>query len=108
MLKFAGWKVAELRKKKHLTQTELAALLHKHGHGTTQTQVSRWEGGQRPRKYIITALCQELGCRPDDLFEEDAADTPPFRAAGQERDMLRDLLRNALELVDATGDRVSS
>ena len=78
MLKFSGWKVKERREKKRLTQTELAALLLDRGYGTTQTQVSRWESGQQPRKYIIAALADILGCSVHDLFEEDAADAAPF------------------------------
>lgn len=78
MTKFSGDKVKELRGSR--TQSELAFALNRRGFGTTQTQVSRWESGQRPRRYILDALAEELGVQPDELFVEET-DIPPFRAA---------------------------
>ena len=74
MKKFSGEKVAAARGKR--TQIDLAAALRGRGFGTTQTQVSRWESGQQPRRYILDALADELGVSVDDLFEEVQADAP--------------------------------
>lgn len=75
--KWNGAKVTELRGRR--TQSDLAASLVRRGHGTTQTQVSRWEAGQKPRKYILPDLAAELGATPDDLFES-VPDDAPFRS----------------------------
>jgi len=77
MRKFSGQKLREARGK-YRTQTELAAALQRRGHGTTQTQVSRWEAGQEPREYIREALAAELNVKVDDLYE-DVPDDAPFR-----------------------------
>lgn len=94
MQRFAPWKLVEARKAAGLNQTELAARLLKIS-GTTQTQVSRWENGQTPRKYVIAALAKALGVSAVDLYEdvedeEAAALMPPFRQR-DEVDVLRDL-----------------
>ena len=74
--KFDGDKVKELRGRR--TQHDLANALRDRGHGTTQTQVSRWESGQRPRDYILPDLAEELGVTPAELFVA-APDDAPFR-----------------------------
>jgi len=74
MQRFSHRKLKELRGKRD--QTDLAAALRRRGFGTTQTQISRWEGGQEPRAYILPALAEELGVAVDDLFEDVDA---PFR-----------------------------
>lgn len=76
MRKFSGQKLREARGKRN--QTSVAAGLQRRGHGTTQTQVSRWEAGQRPRDYILEDLASEVGLTVDDLFEE-VPDDAPFR-----------------------------
>ena len=79
MKKFNGERMKQLRGER--TQTSLAAALQAQGFGTTQTQVSRWESGQRPRGYILEALAAELAVAVDDLFEEVDDSESPFRAA---------------------------
>lgn len=76
MQKFSGAKLREARGKR--SQTDLAVALQLRGFGTTQTQVSRWEAGQQPRKYILEALASELHVHVDDLFEA-VPDDAPFR-----------------------------
>lgn len=72
MQRFSGEKLKQLRGKRN--QTDLAAALQRRGFGTTQTQISRWESGQRPRKYILEALAAELRCSVDDLFDDEEED----------------------------------
>lgn len=66
--RFSGERLRQLRGRRD--QTDLAAALRRRGFGTTQTQVSRWESGQQPRRYILEALAKELGCKVSDLFED--------------------------------------
>jgi transcriptional regulator with XRE-family HTH domain len=69
MKRWSGENLKEIRGKRN--QTSLAAGLQHRGFGTTQTQVSRWEAGQRPRRYIVEAIAAELGCKVDELFDND-------------------------------------
>lgn len=87
MPRFSGQKVKALRGRRN--QTDLAAALQRRGFGTTQTQVSRWESGQTPRKIVLPALAAELGCEVSELFEatddeEDDMGAPLTRAVLRE------------------------
>lgn len=82
MPRFAHEKLKELRGRRN--QTDLAAAMQRRGHGTTQTQVSRWEAGQEPRAYILPDLAAELGVTVNDLYE-DAADDAPFQSKARGR-----------------------
>lgn len=77
MRRFSGERLKEARGKRN--QTDLAAALQRRGFGTTQTQISRWESGQTPRRYIRAALAEELGVKIGDLYEDDGADDAPFQ-----------------------------
>lgn len=90
MARFSGRKLTDLRGKK--TQTDLANALRSRGFGTTQTQVSRWESGQEPRKYIRDAIAAELGCAVDDMYE--AEDPRSMRS------MVEDLQAQITALLD--------
>lgn len=97
MPRFSGQRLRDLRGKRN--QTDLAAGLQRRGFGTTQTQISRWESGQSPRRYILPALAAELGCQVGDLFEaaddeEDDLNAPLTRAVL--RAVLQDEIRAAL------------
>ena len=80
-MRFSGDKLREARStaKGRPTQIDLAAALRRRGFGTTQTQVSRWEAGQEPRRYIRDALARELGCSVSDFYEESDEDAPLTR-----------------------------
>jgi len=98
MPKFSGQKLKEYRGRRN--QTDLAAALQRRGLGTTQTQISRWESGQTPRKYVLPLLAAELGCEIAELFEptegeEDDLDAPLTR--GVLRAVLQDEIRAALK-----------
>lgn len=82
MQKFSGTKLRKARGKR--TQTDVALALQLRGHGTTQTQVSRWESGQKPHNYILMDIAEVLGLSStDELFEEVLDDAPfPGRPRG--------------------------
>lgn len=71
MSRWTGRQLEERRGRR--TQTDLADALRRRcpGLGTTQTQVSRWESGQQPRKLVLPHLAAELGCSVDELFDAD-------------------------------------
>jgi len=57
--------VRALRESRGLTRTKLAARLD-----LTDQTVCSWERGTtEPRLNLLAALCHELDCRIDDLFE---------------------------------------
>lgn len=59
-----GERVKARRKKKKLTQRELAERL-----GVSESYISRLEAGQRSLSGLELGLrlCKELGCKPEDL-----------------------------------------
>jgi len=58
-------KIAEYRKKKGLTQKELAAIMK-----VTERSEQRWESGERtPDIHTLKKLSEIFGCRVDDLLE---------------------------------------
>lgn len=60
-------KVADLRKRKNLTQRQLADLV-----GADPSTVRNWERDREGTKTFvrIAKLCEALGCFPSELFEE--------------------------------------
>ncbi len=61
--------VKDLRKKKKMTQAELAKAT-----GVSASAVSSWECGARfPRQSTFAALCRVLDCRPNDIYLDNAA-----------------------------------
>ena len=59
-------RLAELRKRAGLTQTELAERL-----SISQVAISQWESGLHyPRSDKIPALADALGCTIDELFRD--------------------------------------
>lgn len=79
MKRWTGLQLREKRGKRN--QTSLAAGLQSRGHGTTQTQVSRWESGQKPHKYILPDIAAELGCSVEELFDQDDDEESDMSAA---------------------------
>ncbi len=70
-----GCFIAELRKEKNLTQTELGDLL-----GVTNKTVSRWEtGNYMPDLAIIQRLCEELGIGVNELLSGHRLDVEMLR-----------------------------
>lgn len=70
-----GCFIAELRKEKKLTQTELGELL-----GVTNKTVSRWEtGNYMPDLAIIQRLCEELGIGLNELLSGHRLDVEMLR-----------------------------
>ncbi|MDD4377293.1 MAG: helix-turn-helix transcriptional regulator [Eubacteriales bacterium] len=70
-----GCFIAELRKEKKLTQTELGELL-----GVTNKTVSRWEtGNYMPDLAIIQRLCEELGIGVNELLSGQRLDVEMLR-----------------------------
>lgn len=60
-----GKKIAELRKKSHLTQTELAKLLH-----TSQDTISLWELNKSlPDVESVVMLCKIFNVSSDYLLD---------------------------------------
>jgi len=58
-------KIAEYRKKKSLTQRELASLM-----GVTERSEQRWESGERtPDIHTLRKLAKIFNCKIDDLIE---------------------------------------
>lgn len=80
--RFSGTKLEAIRGKK--TQTDLANALRERGFGTTQTTISRWESGQVPHSRVLPALAETLGCRIEELFDEDDAEAAPMVPAAAE------------------------
>ncbi|MGN0727188.1 MAG: helix-turn-helix domain-containing protein, partial [Anaerovoracaceae bacterium] len=61
-----GIKIAELRKKKGLTQTQLAEMLN-----ISNKTVSRWETGEGyPEITLLSPLAKALGVTTDELLAE--------------------------------------
>ena len=61
--------IAANRKRNHLSQPELAALLSDNGHEITNKAISRWEkGGSEPNASLFMLLCKLLGIT--DIYEE--------------------------------------
>ncbi len=55
--------IAELRGRKHWTQTDLAERL-----GVTRVTVARWETGQRtPDRFVLRAIAQVFGVKVADV-----------------------------------------
>lgn len=98
-----GRRIAQLRNRAHLDQTELAGRLRRRGFGTTQTTVSRWEWGQQPRRYILSALADELGVTVGDLYsdEDDASVLLTDDVLAALRDVLDDITSGRRLLVAA-------
>lgn len=69
MKRWTGLQLKAIRDKR--SQTSLAVGLQNRGYGTTQTQVSRWESGQKPHNYIVPDIAAELGCTVEELYETD-------------------------------------
>lgn len=71
MSRWTGLQLEQRRGRR--TQTDLADALRRRcpGLGTTQTQISRWESGQQPRKLVLPHLAAELGCSVEELFDAD-------------------------------------
>ena len=64
-----GSKIADLRKKRKLTQAGLAELLSNYGIEAQKTAITKWEkGNTTPSAYQIIAICFALGV-PDMLSE---------------------------------------
>ena len=64
-------RIKELRKKKGLSQTELAKLA-----GTTQNTISSLETGQySPTAYLSGLLCIALECKWEDCFYYELEDS---------------------------------
>lgn len=58
--------IERLRKKRGMTQTELAAVL-----GVSQANISMWESGEAlPRTDKLPALARILNCTIDELFAD--------------------------------------
>lgn len=64
-------KVAELRKKKGLTQRQLAAELD-----VDVSTLRNWESNRDGVKMFVRVakLCEALGCTPEDLYGEESID----------------------------------
>jgi repressor LexA len=78
--KFSGEKLKELRKKRRLTQEELAERI-----GVTRVAVAKWEAGERtPKGEYLVRLASELGVSPSYFFESDNQDKKfkPEKLAG--------------------------
>lgn len=59
--------IERLRKKRGMTQTELAAVL-----GVSQANISMWESGEAlPRTDKLPALARILSCTIDELFADE-------------------------------------
>lgn len=60
-------KIAKLRKKRNLTQRELAVQL-----GVTETTIRNWENGREGIDMFqkVARVCSALGCTAQDLAEE--------------------------------------
>jgi len=79
------------------TQHDLASALRRRGFGTTQTTVSRWESGQTPRSSVVGALADELGVKPDELFDADDEEAASMSSLQDASEMVAVLMpRSAL------------
>lgn len=84
--------IAQKRKEKGLTQSELAQLL-----GVNQSIIARWESGQvKPRPKMFEQLSEALETSIDELAREEA-DGP---ALAQSRPALKELLLQLPQLAD--------
>jgi len=64
---FDGSKLKELRKKKRLTQDQLAELV-----GVTRVAIAKWEAGERaPKGEYLVKLSETLGVSPSYFFESE-------------------------------------
>src|SRR5262245_20735494 len=68
-----GRRIRELRVAAGLSQKALAEAA-----GVPQSQVSQWESGNSsPLATTVPAICDALGCSPDEIFTEALAPPPP-------------------------------
>ena len=83
--------IAQKRKEKNLTQSQLAAKL-----GVSDKTVSKWEHGKTMPDYCIAeALCAALGITLAELFAGEAKDTESPRTSDEQQmlDMLERIRR---------------
>lgn len=72
--------IAELRKEKNLTQTELGERI-----GVTNKTISRWEtGSYMPDLAMIQSLCQELGIGVNEFLSGERLDEQTFRVHAED------------------------
>lgn len=70
-----GLVIRDLRRKKHLTQNELAAKMQVMGIDVEQTAISRIETGNRVvADYELRAFANVFGVKMEDLMEEEVRD----------------------------------
>lgn len=78
---FDGEKLKAIRGKR--AQTDLATAIRKHGFGTTQTTISRWESGQQPHADVLPYLALELGCQIEDFYDAKSAPSEEVAQSGE-------------------------
>lgn len=84
--------LGEWRKKRELTQEQLAARLD-----TTKPQVSNWENGRRMMSYQVqAALAEALGIEPSDLFRHPDQPSADALLRGQSPEVVR----QAIDLIE--------
>ena len=87
-------KIQELRKKKGLTQEELAASLY-----VSRTAISKWESGRGyPNIDSLKALAKFFSVTVDDLLSTDEALTIAEEEGKRKENLTRDLLYGFLDL----------
>lgn len=64
-------RIKQLRIEKHLTQLDISRLLK-----VSQSAISQWENGETsPRTKTMLKLSKILGCTPNDLLQDNIADS---------------------------------
>ena len=86
--------IAECRKKKNLTQAQLAEKLN-----ITDRAISKWETGKgMPDSSIMLELCNELNISVNELLSGEMIDMKNYNRKADEKDVIDILRRKVVHL----------
>lgn len=91
-----GYRIAQLREKIGLSQTELAVKV-----GTSQKQISKYENGAEPGAEKLALLAQALNTTTDYLMGLTDIAERPLRALGDLNEIEREAIKVLRDLPEA-------
>ncbi|MBI5525502.1 MAG: helix-turn-helix transcriptional regulator [Deltaproteobacteria bacterium] len=95
-----GRRIRELRKERHLTQSQLAEKAD-----LTQVSIGYYERGVKfPSAGTIERLARALGARPEDLFKEQPTDSLDYERREAFKDLVNILREDPPEYIRTVGE----